>query len=85
MTVKQAILAELIYDCVSAYAKLWDTTQHAQAVLAAIERAKTECADTADEQDRMVDELTADAWRRLAAERAIDDADDLDQIRASAP
>ena len=56
-----------------AYAGIWDLTQHAQSTLRAIELAKRRCAESPEEQERLVDELTADAWRRLAAERPVDD------------
>lgn len=72
MTIKQTVLAEIIYECVRSYAGLWDITQHAQSTLRAIDRAKQDCADTPEEQDRLVDALTDDAWSRLNAQRTAD-------------
>ncbi|RMH42515.1 MAG: hypothetical protein D6689_07940 [Deltaproteobacteria bacterium] len=69
MTAREALLAELVYECVRAYAELWDTTQYANTVLRAIEQAKVDCADDPAEADALVERYTQRAWERIARER----------------
>ena len=64
--VRLAVLEELVFETVRQYAALWENVQYAQALVEHIERAKVECADSAEEQQQLVDEYTSRAWTRLA-------------------
>jgi hypothetical protein len=74
MSAAETMLAELVEECVRASAALWETTQRAHRLVRAIERTKRHCAGTPEEKDRLIARLTDDAWRRVVAARATEEA-----------
>ena len=64
--VRRAVLEELVFETVRQYSELWQSVQYAQALVEHIERAKVDCADSPEEQQRLVDDYTRRAWARLA-------------------
>ena len=70
-TERRAVLEQLVLETVRQYATLWETTQYARALVERIDHAKLGCADSAGEQQALVDEYTQRAWARLEQQRAV--------------
>lgn len=64
-TLDEAVLEELVYECLRQYLEVWKATLLARELADSIELARSKCAPTREAQDALVATYTDRAWARL--------------------